>query len=370
MNRRDFIKKTAANSAGIMLPSDLLIGKKSLSPAPLSEKIKIGQIGVCHSHAGARMNTLKKMSDIYDIVGVVDDRSSTAARFEEYDMKPFEGANWMTEEELLNTTGLQAILVETSNTDLVPVSLRCMERNLAISMDKPGGDDLKLFGKLLEGCKQKKLPFQIAYMLRNNPAIQFCQKAVREGWLGDVFEIQAAMSHKYRGEAYQRYFGHYKGGNMFILGCHHIDWVVSLLGEPKKVNSFLGSTSGALAGVKNNCWAVLEYPHAIVTIHVSDMEIDGDANRRVKICGSKGTIELNRLERFDGKPLSLELRLGAAAAGYAKGNHTIHFDVQHDRYKAQLLEFAKMVKGEISSAYSFEHDYLTQKIHLTASGYI
>lgn len=370
MNRRKFIKSTIVNTAGIMLQSEMLFSKNLLTPVDLSTKIKIGQIGVCHSHAGARMKSLKKLSDIFEIVGVVDDRSSKAARFEEYDVKPFEGANWMTEEELFNTPGIQAVLVESSNTDLVSTSLRCMERNLAISMDKPGGEDLKLFKKLLDGCKQRQLPFQMAYMLRNNPAIQFCQKAVREKWLGDVFEIQAGMSYKYRGEAYQRYYGHYKGGNMFILGCHHIDWIVSLLGQPAKVVPFLGSTAGALKGVKNNCWAIIEYPHTIVSIHASDMEVDGDVNRSVKICGSKGTIELKRLERFDGLPLSLELRLGEAAGGYDKGNHTIHFDVQQDRYEAQLLDFAKMVKEKVNSPYTLEHDYLTQKVHLAASGYI
>ena len=368
MNRRDFIKATAATGAGIVLHPGISLGGNA---APgLSGKIKIGQIGVCHSHAGARMNTLKKLSDLYEIVGVVDDRSSTAARFEKNDMKPFDGARWITEQELFDTPGLQAVMVETGNTDLVPFSLRCMERNLAISMDKPGGENLKPFGKLLKGCRERKLPFQMAYMLRTNPAVQFCQKAVRENWLGDVFEIQAGISHNYRGEAYQRYFGHYKGGNMFILGCHHIDWIVSLLGRPEKVISILRSTGGALPGVKNNCHAILEYSHALATIHVSDMEVDGDANRRVKICGSNGTIELRRLERFDETPLSLELRLKEAAGGYAKGNHTVEFDRVHDRYEAQLIEFAKMVRGEAVSPYSFDHDYLVQEVHLAASGYV
>lgn len=30
---------------------------------------------------------------------------------------------------------------------------------------------------------------------RANPAMQFCLQAVREGWLGEVFEVQGSMSH-------------------------------------------------------------------------------------------------------------------------------------------------------------------------------
>jgi len=394
MNRRNFLKTAAINGTAAFLLPDMLQGRDIKTVLPPNQKIKIGQIGVTHSHAAARFRTLRKMPDIFEIVGVVDDRPTRAAWFEEQDMTPFKEADvrWMTEKELFETPGLQAVIVETANTELVPVSLRCMERNLAIAMDKPGGEDLKLFKKLLDGCQRRNLPFQMGYMLRTNPAIQFIQKAVRENWLGDIFEIQAGMSHNYRGEAYQQYFGQYKAGNMFILGCHHVDWVVSLLGRPKKVTPFLGSTANALPGVKNNCRAVLEYPHAQVTIHISDTEVDGDANRRVKVCGTKGVIELRRLENFDGstrrkdpntqqettkKPgdpdwvgLSLELRLKEPAGGYDKGNHVVSFETQTDRYLAQMNEFAQMVRGEIKSPYSFEHDYLAQEVFLAACGYL
>ncbi len=45
------------------------------------------------------------------------------------------------------------------------------------------------------------LPFQMGYMFRGNPAFNWIRKAVEKGWLGDVFEIQASMSHNYGGDA-------------------------------------------------------------------------------------------------------------------------------------------------------------------------
>jgi hypothetical protein len=49
--------------------------------------IKIGQIGVCHEHASGKIDTLKKWSEVFEIVGVVDDRKSTAANLAGTDLK-------------------------------------------------------------------------------------------------------------------------------------------------------------------------------------------------------------------------------------------------------------------------------------------
>jgi predicted dehydrogenase len=366
MKRRDFIKTTA----GVLSANEIFDGIAEKGTHASAQKIKIGQIGVSHEHAGARIESLKKLAEVYEIVGVVDDRSSTASRYAGENLKPFEGLKWMSEEELFNTPGLRAVIVETANSDLVPTSMRCMERNLAIAMDKPGGEDLDLFGKLLDGCRNRNLPFQIAYMFRGNPAIQFTQKAVREGWLGDIYEIHSGISHDYGGsERYHRYLSTYKGGIMFNLGCHLTDLIVSLLGRPVSVTPFLGSTSKNTYGASNNALAVLQYEHALAWINTCDIELDGIKNRRLKICGTRGVIELCPLERFDKKPLLLSLRLKEEAGGYQKGNHEVDFGVQKDRYLDQLLEFARIVNKQMVSPYTLDHDYLVQEVHLATSGY-
>ena len=367
--RRRFIGRAAAAA----LAAPVIMRSSALGEDEAAAKrkpIKIGQIGVCHEHASGKIGTLKKWPDVFEIVGVVDDRKTTAAKFAGKDIKPYKGLKWMTEEELFNTPGLQAVAVEPPNADLVPTALRCMERNLAMHMDKPGGEDLALFGKLLSGCKKRNLPFQMGYMFRNNPAIQFCKKAVRENWLGDLYEIKADMNHHYGGKPYQEYLSHFKGGIMFNLGCHHIDWIVSLLGRPETVTPFLRSTPGAASGGKNNALAVLEYPHTIVSLTACGLITEGSGGRGLKIYGSNGAIELRPLERFDGKPLQLRLTLLKGNEKYAAGTHVVDFKVKYGRYDDQLLELAKIIRGEMKNPYTYEHDYLAQEVLLAASGNI
>lgn len=333
------------------------------------KKIKIGQIGVCHEHAAAKIKSLRAMPEVYEVVGVVDDRSSAAARFADRDLAAYEGVTWMSEAELLATPGLQAVAVETPNLDLVPTAIRCMERGLAMHLDKPGGDDLVLFGRLLEGCRERNVPLQMGYMFRNNPAMQLCRRAVREGWLGEVFEFHAGMSHDYGGNEYQKYLANFKGGILFNLGGHLIDLVVSMLGRPECVTSFLKSAPGSPENSMSNGLAVLEYRHAHVLLHACSREVDGLLHRRLKVCGTGGTVELCPLERFDGEPLTMRLTLGEDNEEYAAGTHFVDFGVQRDRYRAQILELARVINGEIENPYTYEHDLVVQEVLLAASGY-
>ncbi len=205
-------------------------------------------------------------------------------------------------------------------------------------------------------------------MFRNNPALQFAQSAIRNGWLGEIFEVQANMSHDYGGDAYQKYLANFTGGIMFNLGCHLIDIIVAMLGRPQSVTPFLKAAPGSPADAMTNGLAILEYPHAHVMLSACSREVDGLNHRRFKLCGTRGTIELCPLERFDGQPLTLRLVLQEGNAAYSAGTHMVDFGVQRDRYRAQLLELARIINGEIENPYTYSHDYLVQEVVLAASG--
>ena len=334
------------------------------------DRIRIAQIGITHEHANGKMYSLRKLSEVFDIVGYVDDREfSKSPRFGNDFVKPYEGLRKLTLDEAFNMPGLQAVTVEVPNNDLVPVALRCMERGLAMHMDKPGGEDLALYKTLLDGCKERNLPFQMGFMFRGNPAFQFCIAAIRNKLIGEVFELEADMNHCYGGEPYQEYIGKFAGGIMYNLGCHLIDFVVSALGRPENVTPFLKSAPGYPASIRNNCMAVLEYPHAIVTLRSCSKDIATTDGRRMKIVGANGSIAFNPLERFDGKPVELSLNLAAAAGEFPAGKHTLRFPPQADRYEAQLLELARIIRGEIQNPYSYEHDCLVHEVTLAAAGY-
>lgn len=333
------------------------------------KKIRIGQIGVCHEHASGKMNTLKLRPDLFEIVGVADDRASKAAKFVGPDLKPYDGLPLMSEEELFRIPGLEAVTVEVPNLDLVPAAMRCLERNLPIHMDKPGGDDYKAFCRLRREYEERNLAFQMGYMFRGNPAFNWIRKAVEKGWLGDVFEVQASMSHNYGGDEYQEYIGKFPGGIMFNLGCHLIDFVVALLGRPTGVTPFLKSTADLPDRIKNNCVAIMEYPHATATLRSCSKELDGLPGRRLKVCGTKGSADLCPLERFDRNTLLMNVVLKEDNEEYKAGIHTLEFGPVRDRYENELEDFARFIRGEAKNPYDCKHDCLVEEVLLAASGY-
>lgn len=362
LNRRDFMRDAVLANLG------LFAGQGWASDAlNKGQRIKVAQFGICHEHAQGKIETLRKLPDVFDVVGYVDDRETSKIRFNSGGLKPYEGLRKLSADELLNYPGLQLATVEVANSYLLDAAFLCMRHNLAMHMDKPPCQDLAKYRELLNGCEARKLPFQMGYMLRTNPAIRFCIKAVREGLLGDIYEIKADMSHNYGNKAYQVYLSNFQGGIMYNLGCHLIDVIVSMLGRPEKVTPFLKSTPGAVNNAKDNCAAVLEYPHTLVTLSANGMQVKRNNPRSMVICGSKGTIVLAPLESF-GSPNRVLLELKKADGTYQAGSQKIEFPVVRDRYEGQLRELAGVIRGEITNPYTFAHDALVLEVTLAASG--
>jgi predicted dehydrogenase len=175
---RTAVGASAAFAAGRWLES------AAAAADPPKPRIKIGQIGTGHEHASAKMSTFRKLSDHYEVVGIAE--PDAALRKSRENDPAYRDLRWMTEEELLGVEGLQAVAVEVSSADarIMEITGRCIEAGMHVHLDKPGGESFSAFKRVLDEAGRRKLAVQLGYMYRNNPAVQFCQRAVREGWLG------------------------------------------------------------------------------------------------------------------------------------------------------------------------------------------
>ncbi len=357
ITRRDCLTQAAAVAALATLPR-LAFGEAAAKP---KEKIKIGQLGIGHNHGAAKMATFRKLKDDYEVVGVVEPDPKWRKKREKE--KAYKDLPWMTEEELFAVKGLKAVAVETDVPDLTAAARRCVKAGFHVHVDKPGDESFKAFSALLDEAGRRGLAVQMAYMFRGNPAMQFCFKAVREGLLGRVYSIDAEMS-RYQSLEYQRWLSQFRGGNFYIFGCHLIDLIVTLLGEPERITPFLRQTYPERKTVDSGV-AVMEYPKTVVTVRSAAMEVEGEKRRHLVISGDKGTIEVRPLE----EPATvLKLTLKEDCKPYRKGTQTVDFPKMKGRYDNQLIEFARIVRGEIANPYTLEHERLVQKCVLQACG--
>ena len=340
---------------------------------PYMRKLKVIQIGCSHEHASGKINTIKLMNDTFELIGFVDDTdicltprlNDNCAEWECYKDVPR-----LTLEEALNYPDLDLVTVEVPNNDLVPFAEMCLERKIPMHMDKPGGPDLERYKKLIDGCEAANLPFQMGYMFRGNPALNQALDLARKGAFGDIFEIKASMNHCYGEELYQNYISKLDGGIMYNLGCHLFDLFISFLGEPDDVVSFLKSAPGYPDHVKNNCLAVLSYPHATATAHICSKDPENTFRRRFRLVGTKGTFEIMPMERFDKQDFTARFFFKEDNEFFTAGEHIVNYGITRDRYEVQLAELAAILRGTGKDSFTRQHDFLVHKVSLAASGYI
>ena len=329
------------------------------------QRIKIGQIGTGHEHASGKMSTLRKLRDHYEVVGIAESDPELRKRHENNPI--YKDIRWMTEEELLGTPGLQAVAVEVSSADdrIMEVTGRCIDAGMHVHLDKPGGKSFPAFKKVLDEAGRRNLTVQLGYMYRNNPAVQFCRNAVAKGWLGQVFEIDCVMNITH-GLAYRNYLGGFRGGTMFIFACHLIDLVVGLMGKPDRIVSFPRQTRTDVdMEMCDNGLIVFEYPKTTATIRTASLEVEGYKRRQLVVCGDAGTIDIRPLE-----PPKMRMALAEPRDAFQQGYQDVPLPPMPGRYDLQLIELARIIRGETENPYPIEHELIVQQCLLEACGYL
>jgi predicted dehydrogenase len=320
-------------------------------------QIRYGQVGVGHAHA-SKMSVYRE-SDDYEVVGVVEPDAELRRRAEA--QPAYRDLKWMTQDELLNVPGLQVVGVETRVRDLLDTAETCVAAGKHIHIDKPAGESLPQFRRILDAASKVHLAVQMGYMYRYNPAVVMMRDFLKKGWLGEPFEVHTVMS-KVIAASSRRGLAEYAGGTMFELGCHILDLVVGVLGEPTEVHGFNQHSSSIDDTLVDNMLATLVYPRAIATVKSSAMEVDGFARRHFVVCGTEGTFHIQPLDN-PGVRVALSTNRGK----YSKGYQTIEFN-GYRRYVGDAADLAKIVRGEKDADFNYEHDLTVQETLLKASG--
>lgn len=319
--------------------------------------IRYGQIGVGHAHA-TKMSVYRNSSD-YEVVGVAEADPELRKRFTDH--AAYRDLKWMTEEELLNTPGLQVVGVETKVRDLLPTAEKCIAAGKHVHIDKPAGESLPQFKRILDEASRKHLAVQIGYMYRFNPAVLFMKDCLKKGWLGEPFEVHTVMS-KVVPASSRKGLADYSGGIMFELGCHILDLAVGVLGKPESVQSVRQHAAKVEDALVDNMLATLVYPKAIATVKSSAMEVEGFARRHFVVCGTEGTFHIEPLDRPN-----VRVAFSTPRSKYKKGYQTVEFG-SYSRYTGDAADLAAIIRGEKDPEFGYDHDLAVQETLLKACG--
>ena len=348
MQRRQWLKQSGA---GVLATAAGFHANASQAGRP----IRMGQIGVSHAHA-SKLSVYRASKD-YEVVGLVepDDNLWNASQKQD----AFRGLKRLTRDELLNTPGLQAVLVETHVKDLLENAEACVRAGKHVHIDKPAGESLPQLQRILDVAKKQKLMVQMGYMYRYNPGVVLLREFLKKGWLGEVFEVHTVMSKVVPAPERAR-LAFSRGGMMFELGCHITDLVVGILGRPTSVQGFAQHASAIKDNLMDNMLAVLTYPRAIASIKSSAMEVDGGSRRHLLVCGTEGTFQIEPLDNP-----AVKLTLSQPRGEYKRGAQEIKLP-KYTRYVDDARDMACVIRGEKEFEFSYEHDLAVQETLLKA----
>jgi predicted dehydrogenase len=323
----------------------------------MAERIRYGQIGVAHAHAD-KMKVYRDSAE-YEVVGIVE--PNEALRQRAMQTATYRDLKWMTQEELLNTPGLQVVGVETEVRDLLNTAETCVAAGKHIHLDKPAGESLPQFRRILDAAAKQHLTVQMGYMYRFNPAVLMMRDFLKKGWLGEPFEVHTVMS-KVVPAGSRKGLAEYPGGLLFELGCHILDLAIGVLGKPTEIHGFRQHVSSVDDGLLDNMLTTLVYPGALATVKSSAMEVEGFARRHFVLCGTEGTFHIQPLDAPD-----VKVALSTNRGKYKRGYQEIEFG-PYSRYTGDAADLAKIVRGEKDPEFSYEHDYTVQKTLLESCG--
>ena len=148
---------------------------------------------------------------------------------------------------------------------------------------------------------------------------------------------------------------------MYIFGSHLLDLIVRILGEPEKITSFAKHTGLDGIDMPDLTCAILEYPKAMARITNSSVEVNGYGRRQFVVCGSKGTVNIVPIERPT-RMTYADLDMGCTQ------HNDVHTQVEVEdlpanaRYDQMMQCFHGYITGEKQNPYSYQHDYLVQKL--------
>lgn len=320
------------------------------------KKIKIGQIGIGHNHGEAKMLAVRKFPELFEVVGYAEENEEWITKRGE--KAGYQGLKRYTVDKLIDKC--DALLIETDIWDLTETAKKCVEKGKHIHLDKPASGTLKEYKEVLDIAKEKELIVQLGYMYRYNTAIKKCIDEAKSGKLGEIYSINAEMS-TFHKPNYKQWLTNFKGGIMYILGSHMVDLIVYLLGEPKKVTSFLKHTNLDGIDFEDNNLAVLEYDKALARIYISSVEVNGFGRRQFVVSGSKGTVDIKPIERPCIYNYS-DTQIANHCYSDLKIVENIEEDSTDSRYDEMMQDFYDYIIGTKQNPYSYEHDYTVQKV--------
>jgi predicted dehydrogenase len=303
--------------------------------------------------------------DEFNLVGFYDpDPEVVAARRQRWGPKVTGFRVFDRPEDLLREP-LEGVVVEGRVFENLRLARLAIDSGRSVLLEKPAGEDLHEFRRLIDLAQRKHVHVQMIYLFRYLSAVQEMIARVRRGELGRIYEFRARLPKDLPSyDRYVRELGRYQGGIFFEMAGHVIDLMVALLGRPGSVTPFLAHHHTVPGTFVDNGLAVFGFPHAWGLIEVPALEVTPQS-RRIEVYGTRGACVIPHLGSGHLANPAVE-RIEVYREGAADWRR---IDLPARTLQiSDLREFAACVSGQKVADYGMEHDLQVQEALLRGCG--
>lgn len=299
--------------------------------------ISVAFLGAQHPHVFPRLELALQRDDV-EVAGLFDNDAATRSRIRER----YRVQTWSDIQELLASRP-DLVIIDGFDHENPTYAEQVIGNTRALLIEKPGAPNLESMERLVRQVKEHGTHAQIGYMYHYSSAITHARDILASGVLGPLTlaRFHAAAPVGCGAEIWQS-LPEDMGGAFFTDGCHMLDHVVHLLGEPTSVTGhvlrvadgdeveadiFKEDLFGGLGGIsrfrlggllhEDAATALLRYPNMLATFDFTSWEAHNWVEAwNMIFYGANGTLEIGLV------PPSYRLWVRQPSNGYSRGWHT------------------------------------------------
>ena len=269
--------------------------------------IRVAKLSMAHVHAGGYARKINDNPET-ELVAVWDEEEYGGRNAAEQYEVPF----YTDLDEVLGRDDVDAVAVDAITSDHPRVMIAAAEAGKHIFTEKALAIDVDGCDAIIAAVEKAGVKFMISLPSRCNSEILFAKNALEDGLLGDLTFGRGRIAHSAGLDKWfsgtSAWFADAEragGGALFDLGCHRVDVIRWLMGEPKsaiaKINNFTGNYQ-----IDDNSVSVVEFANkALGVIDVAWTHRSGP--NLLELYGTEGSLVAGHGElHFETRKLSDE----------------------------------------------------------------
>ena len=269
--------------------------------------IRVAKLSMAHVHAGGYARKINDNPET-ELVAVWDEEEYGGRNAAEQYEVPF----YTDLDEVLGRDDVDAVSVDAITSDHPRVMIAAAEAGKHIFTEKALAIDVEGCDAIIAAVEKAGVKFMISLPSRCNSEILFAKNALEDGLLGDLTFGRGRIAHSAGLDKWfsgtSAWFADAEragGGALFDLGCHRVDIIRWLMGEPKsaiaKINNFTGNYQ-----IDDNSVSVVEFANkALGVIDVAWTHRSGP--NLLELYGTEGSLVAGHGEmHFETRKLSDE----------------------------------------------------------------